>query len=91
MPATARAKLSTTIAEENYRYLEGMVQSGRVRNLAEAVDLTIHRSRRAENRERLERATQAYFEGLSPEAEAEEDSLGLQLTQSVAGIDFDRE
>jgi hypothetical protein len=86
-----RAKLSTTIAQENFQYLESLVRSGEARNLAQALDMTLHRSRRLENRRRLERATAAYFDGLSPEAQAEEEELARAFSGAAAGIDFDRE
>ena len=89
--AKNRAKLSTTVAAENFAFLERCVSTGRADSIAEAVDLAIARLRRAENRERLERATAAYFEGLPPEAEAEEDRLALQLHAGAGGIDFDLE
>jgi len=85
-----RTKLSTTVAPENYRYLEALVESGRAGNLAAAVDLAIRRARRLENRQRLAAATTAYFENLSPEAIEEERTLGRALTSAAAGIDVDR-
>lgn len=87
----SRAKLSTTVAAENFAFLERCVSTGRTHSIAEAVDLAIARLRRAENRRRLERATAAYFEGLTPEAEAEEDRLALQLHAGAGAIDFDLE
>lgn len=86
-----RAKLSTTVAAENLAFLESLVGSGRTDSIAGAVDLAISRLRRAENRLRLDRATAAYFEGLSSEAQAEEESLAGKLHTSAGGIDFDRE
>jgi len=86
-----RAKLSTTIARENFQYLESLVQTGQAQNLAQALDMTLHRSRKLENRRRLERATAAYFDELSPEALAEEEELAAKLSGSAAEIDFDRE
>ena len=86
-----RAKLSTTIAPENFQYLESLVRSGKARNLAEALDITLHRSRKLDNRRRLESATAAYFDGLLPEAQAEEEELARTLGGSASGIDFDRE
>ena len=88
---TTRSKLSTTVAPENFRYLETLVESGRAQSMAEAVDLAIRRSRRAENRRRLEAATAAYFDAISPEALAEEQSLATALSSASTGIDFDRE
>jgi hypothetical protein len=86
-----RAKLSTTIAPENFQYLESLVRSGKARNLAEALDITLQRSRKLDNRRRLESATAAYFDGLPREARAEEEELEAALSHSASGIDFDRE
>lgn len=86
-----RTKLSTTVAAENFKFLETLVQSGRTTSIAEAVDLAIARLRRMENRTRLERATAAYFEGLTPEAQAEEHEMGHRLHSSAKGVDFDLE
>jgi len=87
----ARAKLSTTVAPENYRCLTSLVKSGKASSLAEAVDEAIERLRRSENRRRLAKATTEYFESLSPEAVAEENSLANSLSKSAEGIDFDSE
>jgi len=84
-------KLSTTVAAENFTFLETMVSTGRTDSIAEAVDMAIARLRRVENRARLEAATAGYFAGLSPEAEAEEQTLAQLLHLSAAGVDFDRE
>ena len=89
--AQNRKKLSTTVAAENLSFLESLVTSGRSDSIAEAVDLAIARLRQAENRLRLERATAAYFDGLSPDARAEEENLAHQLHTSAGGIDFDLE
>ena len=86
-----RSKLSTTVAAENYSFLENLVSTGRTDSIAEAVDLAIERFRLAENRRRLERATAAYFDGLTQEAQAEEDSLASHLHMSAGGVDFDLE
>ncbi len=88
--ARNRIKLSTTVAWENFSFLETMVSTGRTGSIAEAVDLAIVRLRRVENRARLERATAAYFDGLGPEAQTEERVLAKQL-HSSAGVDFDLE
>jgi hypothetical protein len=84
-------KLSTTVAAENFTFLETMVSTGRTDSIAEAVDLAIARLRRVENRARLEAATAAYFDGLTPEAQAEEQALAHQLHLSAASLDFDLE
>ena len=88
---TARAKLSTTLAPENYNYLTALVRSGRASSLAEAVDEAVENLRRSENRRRLARATAEYFDALSPEAVAEESSLAESLHDAARGIDFDRQ
>lgn len=93
MPASSqrRAKLSTTVARENFQYLEGIVRAGEAKNVAQALDLILHRSRRIENRRRLELATVNYFNQLDREAQAEEEELVEALSTAAEGIDFDRE
>jgi len=86
-----RTKLSTTVAAENFNFLETMVSTGRSDSIAEAVDLAIARLRQMENRSRLERATADYFDGLSPKAQAEEQALARQLYLSAGSVDFDLE
>lgn len=86
-----RMKLSTTVAAENFTFLETMVSSGHTDSIAEAVDLAIARLRKVENRARLEAATAAYFDGLTPEGEAEERTLAGQLHLSAGSVDFDLE
>lgn len=86
-----RTKLSTTVAAENFMFLEALVKSGRTNSMAEAVDLAIASLRRMENRTRLERATAAYFDGLTPEAQAEEHAMAHKLHSSAKGVDFDLE
>jgi hypothetical protein len=89
--ARNRMKLSTTVAAENFTFLESMVSTGRTESIAEAVDLAIARLRRVENRARLEAATAAYFDGLSPDAQAEEQRLAQRLHLSGGSLDFDLE
>jgi hypothetical protein len=86
-----RAKLSTTVAAENFTFLETLVNSGRTDSIAEAVDLAVGRLRREENRKRLERATAEYFASLTPEAQTEEDALAHQLHTSAGGVNVDLE
>jgi hypothetical protein len=88
---SVRAKLSTTVGPENYRYLTAMVSSGQASSVAEAVDRVVTRVRRIENRRRLEQATAAYFKSLSPQAVAEENEMACNLAAAVKGMDFDRE
>jgi len=91
LTSSNRAKLSTTIARENFQYLESLVELGQAQNLAQALDLTLHRSRRLDNRRRLEQATAAYYEGLSPQAQTEEDAWVDAAGRAAAEIDIDRE
>jgi Arc/MetJ-type ribon-helix-helix transcriptional regulator len=86
-----RQKISTTISPTALSYLERLIEKGKVRNLAEAIDLAINRLLAFENRERLERDTAAYFDNMSPEQSAEEERLAAALSQSARGVDFDRE
>jgi hypothetical protein len=86
-----RAKISTTIARENFQYLEEFIRAGQAENTAQALDLILHRFRRADNRKRLENATAAYFNGLDEKCRDEEDELTEALAQATDGMDFERE
>jgi hypothetical protein len=86
-----RAKLSTTVAPENYEYLTALVRSGRAGSLAEAVDEAVERLRRSENRIGLAKATASYYESLSPEALKEEKAMGASLRNASQDVDFDDE
>lgn len=88
---TARAKLSTTVSQATYEFLEQMVDSGEVSSMAEAVDRSIARVRQLENRKRLAAATARYFEQLSQEAMAEENALAQDMAAAGSEIDFDKE
>ena len=88
---STRAKLSTTVSPETYRYLTELVESGRVQNFAEAVDHAVGQMRRAENRRRLAQATSEYYESLSTDEIAEERSLADSMSSAVSKVDFDRE
>jgi hypothetical protein len=87
----SRQKISTTISTATRTYLQRLIESGEVQNLAEAIDLAIERLSRFENRERLERDTAAYFDNMSPEESAEEERMAKALSHAARGIDFDRE
>ena len=90
MPArTRRPKISTTIAPENRAFLTSLIRRGKAASLAEAVDRAIAVARRAESRERLETATEAYFASLSPEALDEENRLGEALASATGQVNFD--
>jgi len=91
MPKLSRAKLSTTVAAENFKYLNSLVKLGKASSLAEAVDEAIEHLRRTENRRRLARATAQYFDSLSAEALSEERSIAESLRDAATGIDFDRD
>jgi hemerythrin superfamily protein len=68
--------VSTTISPESYAFLRGLIRSGKAENLAQALDLVLDEIRRADNRERLERATAAYYDNLTAEEIQEENELG---------------
>ncbi len=87
----SRQKISTTISPTTRDYLRKLIERGEVENLAEAIDLSIERLSKFENRERLERDTAAYFDNMSPEESAEEERLAAALSHAAQGIDFDRE
>jgi hypothetical protein len=88
---TSRAKLSTTVSSETYRFLENMVSSGEASNLAEAVDKIIARVRQLESRKRLAQATTQYFNQMASKALAEEATLAHDLVSAGSAIDFDQE
>ncbi|SRR6266576_2330066 len=87
----ARAKLSTTVAQETLEFLEAKVASGEAATLAEAVDTSIRRVRQLENRHRLAVATARYFDELEPLAASEESSIAHDLASAATVIDFDHE
>jgi len=84
-----RQKISTTIAPENEAFLKSLIKRGKASTLAEAVDRAVAVARRAESRERLEAATEAYFASLSPEALEEENRLGEALEYEAGLVNFD--
>ena len=86
-----REKISTTISSATLAYLEQLIEKGDARTLADAIDSVVEKLLVYENRERLAIDTAAYFDGLSPEALEEENQLATALSNSVKGIDFDRE
>lgn len=83
-----RQKISTTISRDTYAYLQSQVSAGKARNLAEALDKSLARLRRAERRRELERATAAYFTDLPARAIAEEADLESSLDPCADEIDF---
>ena len=84
-----RKKISTTIDAGTYAYLQQLIASGRARNLAEALDISMAGLRKQEMRARLERDTAAYFERLSPDAATEEAILEASADLGADEIDFD--
>jgi hypothetical protein len=84
-----RQKISTTISPGTFAYLGRLIDSGEVRNLAEAIDFAIDRILIFENRERLENDTAAYFANLTEKEATEERFLETALSQSAAEIDVD--
>lgn len=78
----ARRKVSTTISPESYAFLRGLIRSGKAENLAQALDLVLDQIRREDNRERLERATAAYYDNLTAEEIQEENELGGIISAS---------
>lgn len=89
MRAANRRKISTTVAAETHDYLERMIKEGRAVNLADAVDISVARARRLENRLRLERDTAAYFNNLSGKALEEEQELARAFDQMADEVNFD--
>ena len=87
----ARAKISTTVAPDNYAFLQERVTSGEASSVAEAVDQSIAALRQLVNRARLAAATARYFESLPAEAAAEEHSIAHSLASAAKDIDFDTE
>jgi len=77
-----RKKVSTTISPESYAFLRGLIRARKARNLAQALDLVLDEIRAADNRARLERATAAYYENLTPEEIQEENELGALTSAS---------
>jgi len=88
---TARAKLSTTVSQKTYEFLDQMVKRGQAANLADALDKTIDKLRKIENRRRLAEATTRYFEQLDPKTSAAENVLARDMMSAAGTIDFDEE
>lgn len=84
-----RPKLSTTIAEENYAYLQSLVKSQKAKSIAEALDNGLSRLRKLDNRARLDRDTAVYFSHFSATDTKEEAELGAALDASADEVDFD--
>ena len=85
-----RQKISTTISPRSFEYLDRQIREGKAQTLAEALDMVIEQLLVHENRERLAADTEAYFNNMTDEEAAEEQRLGIALSQSSIGVDFDR-
>jgi hypothetical protein len=88
-PRLTRQKISTTVSSTTFAYLEQLIEDGKARNLADAIDLAVEQLLVYDNRERLANDTAAYFENMTEEEAAEEQKLEAALSQSAAGINFD--
>jgi hypothetical protein len=84
-----RKKVSTTISPEGYAFLRALIRSRKAENLAQALDYVLDEMRRADNRARLEAATTAYYDSLTPEEIEEEDRLAASFVSSAGDIDLD--
>jgi hypothetical protein len=82
-----RKKVSTTISPESYAFLRALIRSRKAENLA--LDYVLDEMRRAENRARLEAATTAYYDSLTPEEIEEEDRLAASYASSAGDINLD--
>jgi len=89
--AVTRAKISATIAPKSLAYLEKLVEDGQATTLSQAIDLVVEAELRRRHREWLERATAAYFEGVTPEEQAEEREWAELTRTALTGMDWDRE
>ena len=85
---TRRLKLSTTVDPETHRYLHRLVKTGRVKNIAEAIDQVVLRAKRAEQRSRLEQDTAAYFLALEGVVAKEELRLDADVAQMAGEAYF---
>ena len=86
----SRQKISTTISPDSLAYLGSLIEKGKARTLADAIDLAIEQLLEYENRERLATDTAAYFANMTDQEAAEERRLESLLSQSNVGIDFER-
>jgi hypothetical protein len=77
-----RKKISTTIAPEGYAFLVGLIRSRKAHNLAEAIDLVLEETLRADNRARNEQSAAAYYDSLTAEEIDEENRLGEAISAS---------
>jgi hypothetical protein len=86
-----RRKISTTVAPETAAFLTSLIQRGRAASLAEAVDRAVAIASRADAREKLAKATEAYYASLSEEDMKAENELGMAMAAASALVDYDGE
>jgi hypothetical protein len=84
-----RKKVSTTISPEGYAFLRSLIRSRKAENLAQALDYVLDEIRRADNRARLEAATTAYYDSLTPEEIDEDDQVVASFESTAGNINFD--
>jgi len=86
-----RQRRTFSLAPEVVDYLEQVRKTQATPSLSAAMEVIVRKHQQAENRARLEQATAAYFESLSPEAVAEERALEGGLSEAAFGLDPDAE
>ena len=84
-----RRKISTTVSDATYAYLRSLIQRGKARSMADALDLSMRGLRRAEARARLAKDTAEYFHALPPQAAEEEHQLESALDLSADEMNYD--
>ena len=87
--AARRKKLSTTIAPQSNEYLERLIASGAAQNVAQAIDLSIERLRRLDNRLRLERDTVASYNASSEQGAVEDAEWEAYSSSAAHSVNFD--
>ncbi len=91
MPKLNRQKISTTVSAETSAFLDSLIRRGAAANLAEAVDRAVSLARRAESRKKLEAATAAFYQSLSPADLRAERTLERKIAAASLEVDFDGE
>jgi hypothetical protein len=84
-----RLEISTTIAPETHQYLASLMESGRAKSMAEALDQAVLRARNKDSMELLANDTAAYFQALSGTAAAEESRLEEAFAQTADEVNLD--
>jgi hypothetical protein len=86
-----RQRRTFSLAPDVVEYIEQVQKAQTVVSLSAAVEAIVRKHQEAENRTRLEQATAAYFEALSPEAKADERALEAGLWESARELDPDEQ